>query len=194
MTNFNDIVNNDEFERHVADYAQVAREMIKDAEYNLETKDLGTGKDDLAMQEVRFNTPPISGNKKLNLARVRFFIVHRPDQEDSIDENDIYAKRSFPNYFYLVQEKNSGGVCEIQQMTGAFERKQDKVTVMNLATARKLIENLAIKAHVLELRLNEAHAKIDEANQTIDWARGTYDRDCGELVTMARVSSTQERD
>ena len=194
MTNFNDIVNNDEFEQLVSTYTQAARETITAADYDLETKDVMTHEDDLAIQEVRFSTPPPSDNKKLNLARVRFFIIYRPEQEDCIDQNDPYAKRSFPNYFYLVHEKTSGGVCEIQEMTGAFGREKDKVTVSDLSAARKLIENFAQQADALERRISEADATIEEAKQTIDWARDQYDQECGRLSAAARVSSGHERE
>ena len=194
MSNFDDIINNDDFETLVSHFAGVARETITAANYELDTKHVGPYEDDLAIQEVRFSASRPSDNKKFNLERVRFYIVHRPEQEDRLDPNDAYAKRSFPNYFYLVHEKTSGGVCEVRQMTGTFEREKDKITVADLKTARKLIENLADEGAALENRINEAKAQIAAAEETIDWARGVYDEDCEKLLAAARVTPAQERE
>ena len=163
---------------------------LTESDYEIAVELIGTKADDLALQEVRFSAPPISRNKKIDLTGTRFFIVFRPAQESRLDENALYVKRSFPNYFFHVDKKSPAGSCVVYEMTDEFFSHLDRITVADVAAARQLITSVAQKASVLECSIKNAKEQIENANNRIIEARLEYSQARVKLYAAAGQSGS----
>ena len=198
MATINDVINKHKFTSLVWNYTGITGDVLKKVNYVLETRDvdeLDLGKLDMGIQVVRMRPAPPTQNRTLDLKQTAFFTIFRPGVEDDLDNDDIYAKRDFPNYFFLVEEDPATKKCFVREMTGAGpQHGMEKLPLKDMDAVWGLIVKLAHEAHTLDQEVSAAQERIRVAEGDRATAYHDYDQRKRKLFATARTADLYERD
>ena len=194
MATNNDIIHAQQFNHLVANYTGLSPDVLQSLDYNIEVIDRRELKGtELAIQTVRLARPPKRKGKDVVLAKTTFLILYPPAQEEKIDNNDFYARRTFPNYFYLVEEKEKSGKCEFREMTSEGPRHgMASVTLLDFATATKLVGRIGEEIYGLAGRLKHARALIAQGEQAVKQAHLDFHKIKQEHIDAADISKSSK--
>ena len=188
MKTNNDIINKNSFNDFLWNYTGISTNDIESAEY--ETNEQKLGNVDLAIQEVRFHELPFKSKGGVDLSNATIFIIYRPEQEKNIDDDDIYVKRSFPNYFYMVEKDGKTENCYVREMTGAGPvHGMKNIKVKNMHEVIKLIRNIAYEADCLDIRIKESRDRIASEKLAIDNAKEEYYKETDDYIKAADMNT-----
>ena len=130
---------------------------------------------ELALQAVRITNPPKRKGREVVLKAATFLILYPPAQEEKIDNNDIHARRVFPNFYFLLEENKKAGNFEFREMTSDGPRHgMTKVVLPDFDTATKLIAHIGEEVFALAGRLRAAREVIAQGEAAVKQAHRDF--------------------
>ena len=189
MATNNDIIHPTKFNHLVGNYTGIDRDILREQEYEIESiprRELTAI--ELALQTVRMTKPPKRKGKDIVLTATTFLILYPPAQEEKIDNNDYYARRAFPNFYFLLEKNKKSGKFEFQEMTTEGPRYgMTKILLPDFDSAAKLIDDIAKELFALTKRLGQAQGLIAQGQADVKQAQRDFYKSKQEHIERAAL-------